>query len=102
MEILNTLQLLPSRDAADTSAASEANQSGTAAQLQVGDIVGFDDDAGGFPLAVGTMLFMKPEDKSSGTDECIVVQVGPKVLGIYLAEQLVRLRDGLFISQRDV
>jgi hypothetical protein len=61
----------------------------------VGDIVAFDDDAADFPLAIGTILSIKPEDRDRGTDECVVVQVGPKALGIYRAEQLVRLRNRL-------
>ena len=75
MEILNTLHALqPSTP-----------------QLQVGDIVGFDANVENFPLAVGTILSIRPKDLDRGTDESIVVQVGPKVLAIYRAEQLVLL-----------
>ena len=77
MEILNTLHALqPSTP-----------------QLQVGDIVGFDANVEDFPLAVGTILSIRPKDLDRGTEESIVVQVGPKVLAIYRAEQLVLLRN---------
>jgi hypothetical protein len=59
----------------------------------VGDIVGFDANVEDFPLAIGTILSIKPKDADRGTDECIVVQLGPNVLGIYRAEQLVLLRN---------
>jgi hypothetical protein len=61
--------------------------------FQVSDTVGFDDHIEDFPLDEGTVLSIKPEDRDHGTDECIVVQVGPNVLGIYRAEQLVRLHS---------
>jgi hypothetical protein len=77
METLNTMRALQPRTP----------------QLQVGDIVGFDTNVENFPLAIGTILSIKPKDEDRGTDECIVVQVGPKVLGIYRAEQLVLLRN---------
>ena len=63
------------------------------ALFEVSDIVGFDNPIEDFPLEAGTVLSIKPEDRDHGTDECIVVQVGPNVLGIYRAEQLVRLRS---------
>ena len=75
MEILNTLHRLRS----------------STPQLQVGDIVGFDGNVETFPLAIGTILSIRPKDEDRGTDECIVVQVGPKVLAIYRAEQLTHL-----------
>jgi len=65
--------------------------------LQVGDTVGFDYNVEDFPLTVGTVLSINPADKNRGTDECIVVQVGPRLLGIYRPDQLVRLRNA---SQR--
>ena len=79
MEILNTVPL---------------SQPGTQ-QLRVGDMVGFDSNVGDCPLAIGTILSIKSNDKDRGSDECIVVQVGPKVLGIFQAEQLVLLRSPL-------
>jgi hypothetical protein len=70
-----------------------SGQSSTIIALEVGDTVGFDDNVEEFPPTIGTVLSIKPEDKDHGTDECIVVQVGPRVLGIYRAEQLVRIRN---------
>jgi hypothetical protein len=90
MEILNRLQ---PRDAAErTRLSSDPDQLRAATEFRTGDVVGFENDSGDFPLAIGTILLLKPADKDRGTDECIVVQVGPRVLGIYRAEQLVRLR----------
>src|ERR1051326_5901328 len=91
METLNTLHLLQPTDAEKTCLSYDADHSSTGKKLQVGDIVGFDDNADGFPIAIGMIMVLKPEDKDRGTDECIVVQVGPKVLGIYHVEQLIGL-----------
>lgn len=90
MEVLNTSHLLQP-GAAKASLSFDSDQSSTATKLEVGDIVGFDYNIADFPLAIGTILLIKPEDKDRGTDQCIVVQVAPKVLGIYRAEHLVRL-----------
>jgi hypothetical protein len=90
MARLNMFHSLRSHEAAKTRSWSDPNQSSAATEFQVGDLVGFEDDAKNFPLAIGTILLIKPADQESGTDECIVVQVGPNVLGIYRVEQLVR------------
>jgi hypothetical protein len=91
MEILDTFQ--PRDDSEETCLSSDPDQSSTAREFRTGDVVGFRVDAGDFPLAIGTILLIKPADQNRGTDECIVVEVGPQVLGIYRAEQLVRLRS---------
>lgn len=44
-----------------------------------------------FPSAIGTILSIKRDQPSCGAGEC-VIQVGPKVLGIYKPAQLTCLR----------
>jgi hypothetical protein len=94
MEKLNTSASLQPSDAANASVSFNSGRSSTVTALEVGDTVGFDYNVEEFPLTIGTILSIKAADKDRGTDDRIVVQVGPKVLGIYRAEQLVRLRSG--------
>ncbi len=56
--------------------------------LQAGDVAGFHGTEE-FPMAVGTILSVKAA-QSGGVNE-YVVQVAPKVLGVYQAAQLICL-----------